>query len=49
LTKAQLEELPKDIIKTYLLNRNLKYNKQLDIINSKTSVINSEMPNYFKE
>jgi len=49
LIKAQPIELRKNIIKTFLLNRNLKYNQQLKIIKSKTFDINSEIPIYFKE
>ena len=37
------------ITKTYLLNRNMKYTRQLDIIKSRASITNSNMPSYFKE
>lgn len=47
LAKAKIPT--RDIINTFLLNRNLKYNQQLDIINSKASAINLKIPSYFKE
>jgi cytochrome c oxidase subunit 1 len=48
-TLAIKNDLKKDIIKTYLTNRNLKYNKQLDIINSINSSMKLNIPSYFKE
>lgn len=38
-----------NIIDNYFLERSLKYNNQSDIINSKSSALNSKIPNYFKE